>query len=173
MYSNLMFVEKRWFWSKTSYWTLNRIQQFQLWIQCFHRRRFESRSKNQLWLHQMDTRWTQSIQCEFLRIVSRFFANTLSSEWVQHRQEYHWHFYRRSELEISLTRDLRLYGPHIMGGISRRDSMIFTFHMPTLDSGQLCDIEKEYSSELLRKISKNWGVLGHVVNNYYHILFLN
>ena len=60
-----------------------------------------------------------------------------------------------------------------MGGISRRDSMIFTFHMPTLDSGQLCDIEKEYSSELLRKISKIWGVLGHVVNNYYHILFLN
>ena len=165
MSSNLIFVEKRLFWSKTSFPPLNVIQQFQLGNQCFHRRRFESRSKNQLWLHQLDTRWTQSIQCEVLRSLSKF-LRPLSSEWVQHRQEYRWHFYRGSELEISLTRDY-------MGGISRRDSMIFTFHMPTLDSGQLCDIEKEYSSELLRKISKIWGVLGHVVNNYYHILFLN
>ena len=35
----------------------------------------------------------------------------------------------------------------------------------------LSDIEIEYSSELLRKISKNWEVVGYVVNNYYHILF--
>ena len=90
---NLMCAEEGWLRQSLTLTSSNWIEQFQLGKQCFHRRRFESRSMlclQQQAIHQIDTSST---------FRGLFLWLSLSSEWVQHRQGYRWRFYPRTEVE--------------------------------------------------------------------------